>query len=64
MSKQNFRKFRKNDYSYDDEEYAEANTRRQDKHRAKRIDRALKTKDISLLEDDENIRYKQKWNRY
>ena len=55
MSKSTFKKFKKNDYSYDDEE--DYNPRAQfDKHKAKRIDRALKTKDISaLVEDDDGL---------
>ena len=55
MSKNGFKKFRKNDYSYDDnEEYYEAPRAKMDKRKARRIDRALRTKDISeLIEDDD-----------
>lgn len=56
MSKQQIKKFRKNDYSYDDEEeqsYATKNFL--DKRKEKRVERALRTKDITaLLEDDES----------
>lgn len=55
MSKNGFKKFRKNDYSYDeDEEYYESPRGKMDKRKARRIDRALRTKDISeLIEDDD-----------
>ena len=54
MSKSTFKKFKKNHYSDDEEEYNPRN--HFDKHKAKRIDRALKTKDISaLVEDDDGL---------
>lgn len=60
MSKQNIKKFRKNDYSYDDnEEYNDSPKNRINKYEAKRVDRALKTKDISALIEDED-----EWDDY
>jgi hypothetical protein len=58
MSKQSIKKFRKNDYSYDDEEnqnYTPKNFL--DKRKEKRVDRALRTKDISALLEDEESEY-------
>lgn len=56
MSKSALRKFKKNDYSYDEEENYSENKNRVDKRKQRRIDRALKTKDISVLvENDEDI---------
>ena len=56
MSKSNFKKFRKNDWSYDDEEeYSDNRSNYLEKKKQKRVDRALRTKDISaLVEDDED----------
>jgi hypothetical protein len=56
MSKQQIKKFRKNDYSYDDEEeYSDNRSNYLDKKKQKRVDRALRTKDIdALLENEEN----------
>lgn len=54
MSKSNFKKFRKNDWSYDDdEEYADNRSNYLEKKKQKRVDRALRTKDISALVEDE-----------
>jgi len=54
MSKQLIKKFRKNDYSYDDEENQAYNPKNfVDKRKEKRVDRALRTKDISALTEDE-----------
>lgn len=57
MSKSSLKKFKKNDYSYDDEEYVETPRNQIDKRKAKRVERALKTKDITALleEDDEGL---------
>jgi hypothetical protein len=54
MSKQTLRKFKKNDFSFDeDEEYVD-HKNKIDKRKQKRFERALKTKDISaLIETDE-----------
>jgi hypothetical protein len=51
MSKGNVRKFRKNDYS--DEQESIKETHNFDKRKEKRMDRALRTKDISVLIEDE-----------
>lgn len=54
MSKSSLKKFKKNDYSYDDEEYVETPRNQIDKRKAKRVERALKTKDITALLEDED----------
>jgi len=55
MSKQTLRKFKKNDYSYDDEDGYIDHKNKVDKRKQRRIERALRTKDISvLIENDEN----------
>lgn len=54
MSKQMIKKFRKNDYSHDDEEGYGNNKIFIDKRKEKRVERALKTKDISALIEDED----------
>lgn len=54
MSKSAFKKFRKNDWSYDDEEEVfEQRSNYLEKKNQKRVDRALRTKDISALIEDE-----------
>ena len=53
MSKSALKKFRKNDYS-DHDEYNDDPRERENKRRAKRVDRALRTKDISALVEDED----------
>lgn len=53
MSKSAIKKFRKNDYS-DHDEYHDDPRERENKRNAKRVERALKTKDISaFVEDDQ-----------
>ena len=55
MSKQSIKKFKKNDYSYDDNEEIYTPRNFLDKRKEKRVDRALRTKDITaLIEDDES----------
>lgn len=55
MSKSALKKFKKNDYS-DHDEYNDNPREREDKRKAKRVERALKTKDISsLLDEDEDF---------
>jgi len=58
MSKSAIKKFRKNDYS-DNEEFQDDPRERENKRKAKRVERALKTLDISVLmeeeEDDEDF---------
>lgn len=54
MSKSALKKFRKNDYSENDE-YRDDPRERENKRKSKRVERALRTRDISaLLEDDED----------
>lgn len=56
MSKQTLRKFKKNDYSYDDEDNYDDHKSKVDKRKQRRIERALKTKDLSaLIENEEYI---------
>lgn len=56
MSKQTLRKFKKNDYSYDDEDNFMDQKNKVDKRKQRRIERALKTKDLSaLIENEEYI---------
>ena len=55
MSKSALQKFKKNDYS-DHEEFHDDPRERENKRKAKRVERALRTKDISaLIEDDEDF---------
>jgi hypothetical protein len=55
MSKSALKKFKKNDYS-DHEEFYDDPRERENKRKAKRVERALRTKDISaLIEDDEDF---------
>jgi len=56
MSKSAFKKFRKNDWSYDDEEeVSDQRSNYLEKKNQKRVERALRTRDISaLLEDEED----------
>jgi len=56
MSKSSIKKFRKNDYS-DRDEYHDDPRERENKRNAKRVERALKTRDISALmeEDDDDF---------
>ena len=54
MSKQTLRKFKKNDFSFDEEEDFVENKNKVDKRKQRRFERAIKTKDITaLLETDE-----------
>lgn len=55
MSKQTLRKFKKNDYSYEDEEDFVDHKNKVDKRKQRRFERAIKTKDISLLIDNEEF---------
>lgn len=52
MSKQTVKKFKKNDFSYEDEESEVRNY--VDKRKVRRFDRALKTKNIDMLLDDDD----------
>lgn len=53
MSKSALKKFKKNDYS-DNDEYNDNPRERENKRKAKRVERALRTKDISALIEDED----------
>lgn len=55
MSKQNVKKFKKNDYSYEEEDNYDNRSYYLEKKNQKRMEKALKTKDISILvENDED----------
>jgi hypothetical protein len=54
MSKSSIKKFRKNDWSYDDDEYETNPKEKVNKIKEKRVERALRTKDISALVEDED----------
>ena len=56
MSKSTLKKFRKNDYS-DQDEYRADPRDNVNKRKEKRIERALRTKDISSLLEDEEEEY-------
>ena len=53
MSKSSLKKFKKNDYS-DHDEYHDDPRERENKRNAKRVQRALRTKDITALIEDED----------
>jgi hypothetical protein len=54
MSKNGFKKFKKNDFAYDDEEYVEKpRSHYLDRKKQRRMDRALRTKDITILTEEE-----------
>ena len=57
MSKQQIKKFRKNDFSQDENEDYYINNSRNfvDKRKEKRVERALRTKDISALTEEEGV---------
>lgn len=62
MSKSTVRKFKKNDYSYDedDDDFID-HKNKIDKRKQRRFERAIKTKDISvLLDNDEYL--EDSWN--
>ena len=54
MSKSTLKKFRKNDYS-DRDEYHDDPREREFKRNSKRVERALRTKDVSTLVEEEDI---------
>lgn len=63
MSKNNLKKFKKNDYSYDDEEDFYDNPKnRVNKRELKRFERALKTKDISVLIEEDEDSYEETYH--
>lgn len=55
MSKSSLRKFKKNEYSYEDEEDNFDFKNKVDKRKQRRFERAIKTKDISILVDNEEF---------
>lgn len=55
MSKSAVHKFKKNDFSYDDEEIVFENKVKVDKRKQRRFERAIKTKDISALIETEEF---------
>lgn len=56
MSKNGFTKFRKNDYSYEDEEEMRYSPSKYlERKKEKRFDRALKTLDINALTEEEGL---------
>lgn len=54
MSKSSLKKFKKNDYS-DHDEFRDDPRERENKRKAKRVERALKTKDVSALVEDDDL---------
>ena len=55
MSKNTIKKFKKNDYSYEEDDQYDNRSRYLEKKNEKRVERALKTRDISaLIEEDED----------
>lgn len=54
MSKSSLKKFKKNDYSHDDDNYHDDIRSRVNKRKEKRVERALRTKDVSALLEDED----------
>ncbi len=65
MSKSSLKKFRKNDYT-DRDEYNDDPRDRENKRNAKRVERALRTRDISsLVEEDyeSGDDYQFDWNK-
>lgn len=63
MSKSALKKFKKNDYS-DHEEFHDDPREREQKRKAKRVERALRTRDISALIEDEEDLYEGDENAY
>jgi len=62
MSKQNVKKFKKNDFSYEEEDNYDNRSYYLEKKKQKRLEKALKTKDISgLLEEDEDDYHEDDW---
>jgi site-specific recombinase XerD len=56
MSKNGFKKFKKNDYSYEEEEYNDKpRSHYLDRKKERRVQRALKVKDVSQLVEDEDL---------
>jgi len=60
MSKSSLRKFKKNDYSDEEENYSEYRNKI-DKRKQRRFERAIKTKDISILVDNDEL-FEDTWD--
>lgn len=60
MSKSSLRKFKKNDYSDEEENYSEYRNKI-DKRKQRRFERAIKTKDISVLVDNDEL-FEDTWD--
>jgi len=54
MSKNTIKKFKKNDYAYEEEDMYDNRSNYLERTNAKRMERALKTKDIDALSEDED----------
>ena len=63
MSKSAIKKFRKNDYS-DNDEFRDDPRERENKRNSKRVERALRTKDISAFVEDDDQDYDLKDNNW
>jgi hypothetical protein len=56
MSKNGFKKFKKNDYSYEDDEFDfKPRSHYLDRKKERRVQRALKIKDVSELIEEDGI---------
>lgn len=60
MSKSSLRKFKKNDYSDEEENYSKYRNKI-DKRKQRRFERAIKTKDISILVDNDEL-FEDTWD--
>lgn len=60
MSNSSLRKFKKNDYSDEEENYSEYRNKI-DKRKQRRFERAIKTKDISILVDNDEL-FEDTWD--
>lgn len=54
MNKQSFKKFKKNDYSEEDDYFDRSDKSKMDKRKARRIKRAIQTRDISGFANDDD----------
>ena len=64
MNKQKIKKFRKNDWSSDEEGYEEDARSRKNKHADRRLDRAIRTKDVSAFNEEEDPEAWKWWPKY
>jgi len=63
MSKMSIKKFRKNDYSHEEDDFRNSPSEYLLKRKEKRVERALKTKDISSLIEDEDFDYDDDYDK-